>query len=104
MEDTSWFEEKSEDEKLSWLSQRMYSGDWSAKTDFKTLINFVPVDLVNTGQNQAPQKRGESQRFLEIMDFQVTTKDVREYGTLLQDAVCEEKLDFIRMLLEYGCV
>ena len=39
-----------------------------------------------------------------MMDFQVTTKDVRGYGTLLQDAVCERKLDFIRMLLEYGFV
>ena len=62
MEDTTWFEEKSEDEKLSHLSQQMYSHEGSAKTDFKKLLSLVPVDLVNTGQNQAPQKRGKGSR------------------------------------------
>ena len=62
MEDTTWFEEMSKDEKLSHLSQQMYSDEGSAKTDFKKLLSLVPVDLVNTGQNQAPPKRGKGSR------------------------------------------
>ena len=29
---------------------------------------------------------------------------VRDFGTLLKDAVCEKKTDFVRILLEYGFV
>ena len=46
MEDTTWFEEKSDDEKLTHLSQLMYSDDENAKEDFERLLNLVPVDLV----------------------------------------------------------
>ena len=34
----------------------------------------------------------------------MSTKNVRGFGTLLQDAVYEEKKDFVRILLEYGFV
>ena len=46
MEDTAWFEEKSDEEKLTHLSQLMYSDDENAKEDFERLLNLVPVDLV----------------------------------------------------------
>ena len=46
MEDMAWFEEKSDDEKLTHLSQLMYSDDENAKKDFERLLNLVPVDLV----------------------------------------------------------
>ena len=46
MEDTAWFEEKSDDEKLTHLSKLMYSDDENAKKDFERLLNLVPVDLV----------------------------------------------------------
>ena len=36
--------------------------------------------------------------------FKVNTSDVRSYGTLLQDAVYEDKRDFIRILLDFGFV
>ena len=29
---------------------------------------------------------------------------VRDFGTLLKDAVCEKKTDFVGILLEYGFV
>ena len=29
---------------------------------------------------------------------------VRDFGTILKDAVCEKKTDFVRILLEYGFV
>ena len=32
----------------------------------------------------------------------VSTSDVRDYGTLLQDAVYENKQNFVRILLESG--
>lgn len=34
----------------------------------------------------------------------MTTENVRDYGTLLQDSVFERKQDFVRMLLESGFV
>ena len=46
MEDTTWFEEKSEDEKLTHLSELMYSSEENAKKDFETLLNLLPVELV----------------------------------------------------------
>ena len=46
MEDTAWFEEKSYDEKLTFLSELMYSSDENAKKDFGTLLTLLPVDLV----------------------------------------------------------
>ena len=46
MEDTAWFEEKSGDEKLTHLSELMYSSEENAKKDFETLLNLLPVDLV----------------------------------------------------------
>ena len=48
MEDTGWFESKSDDEKLSHLSKLMYSDEESGTTEFKTLLKLVPVDLVTT--------------------------------------------------------
>ena len=52
MEDTTWFEEESVDDQLTHLSQLMYSGEENAKTNFKTLLNLVPVDLVKTHMSQ----------------------------------------------------
>ena len=46
MEDTAWFEEKPDDEKLKHLSELMYSKEENAKEDFATLLNLLPVDLV----------------------------------------------------------
>ena len=46
MEDTTWFEEKSDDEKLTHLSELMYSSEENAKKDFETLLNLLPVELV----------------------------------------------------------
>ena len=46
MEDTAWFEEKSDNEKLTHLSELMYSSEEKAKEDFGTLLNLLPVDLV----------------------------------------------------------
>ena len=46
MEDTAWFEEKSYDEKLTFLSELMYSSDENAKKDFGTLLTLLPVALV----------------------------------------------------------
>ena len=48
MEDTEWFESKSVDEKLTHLSQLINSPEANAKAEFKTLLNFVPVELVTT--------------------------------------------------------
>ena len=48
MEDTKWFESKSEDDQLIYLAQLMDSPGENAKTEFKTLLNLVPVDLVTT--------------------------------------------------------
>lgn len=45
MEDTTWFESKSEEDKLTHLSKLMYS---SEENEFKTLLSLVPVDLVTT--------------------------------------------------------
>ena len=46
MEDTAWFEEKSDYEKLYHLSELMYSDEENAKKDFGTLLKLLPVDLV----------------------------------------------------------
>ena len=46
MENTTWFEEKSDDEKLIHLSKLMYSSEENAKKDFGTLLKLLPVDLV----------------------------------------------------------
>ena len=48
MDDTEWFESKSVDEKLTHLSQLINSPEANAKAEFKTLLNFVPVELVTT--------------------------------------------------------
>lgn len=53
MEDTAWFEEGSVDDQLTHLSQLMYSGEENAKTNFKTLLNLVPVDLVKNSYNMS---------------------------------------------------
>lgn len=42
--------------------------------------------------------------FLSGFVYQVSTAYVRGWGTLLLNAVCENKLDFLRLLLEYGFV
>ena len=46
MGDTAWFEEKSDEMKLKWLSQLMYGDDENDEKDFERLLNVVPVDLV----------------------------------------------------------
>ena len=43
-----WFESQSEHSQLEHLSELMYRRDESAKTEFETLINLVPVDSVTT--------------------------------------------------------
>ena len=45
MEDTEWFESMSEEDKLTHLSQLIYS---SEEDEFKTLLSLVPVYLVTT--------------------------------------------------------
>ena len=44
--------------------------------------------------------------FLSILEvsvvFQVSTTSVKRYGTLLQDAVNENKTPFVRLLLQFG--
>ena len=39
-----------------------------------------------------------------MIDVEVSTKNVRDWGTLLQDAVHQEKTDFVRILMEYRFV
>ena len=46
MGDTAWFENKSDEMQLKWLSQLMYGDDENDKKDFERLLNVVPVDLV----------------------------------------------------------
>ena len=42
---------------------------------------------------------------IDLSDYlQVSITNVRDYGTLLQDAVCEGKADFVRIMLESGFV
>ena len=48
MEDTTWFEAMSEEDELICLAQLMLSSEENAKTEFKTLLNLLPVDLVTT--------------------------------------------------------
>ena len=50
MEDTEWFEEKSEDEKFVHLLQMMYSDDTENRTQFQALLKLLPVDLVKFPQ------------------------------------------------------
>ena len=51
MEDTAWFEEQSDDEKLIILAERMWNRThpqwmgWSEEA-FGTLLKFMPVDFV----------------------------------------------------------
>ena len=47
MMDTGWFEEKSDDEKLTYLSKLMYSDhQLGAKAEFLHLLKLLPVQLV----------------------------------------------------------
>ena len=39
-----------------------------------------------------------------IFHPKVSTESVREYGTLLQDAVVEQKKNFVQILLDFGFV
>ena len=39
-----------------------------------------------------------------MFQSQVSTANVRDMGTLLQNAVTESKAHFVRVLLEFGCV
>ena len=48
MEDTAWFDEKSECQKLKYLSELMYSSEESAKEEFGILLKLLPVDLVDS--------------------------------------------------------
>ena len=52
MTDTAGFKEKSDDEKLTYLSELMYSSEEGAKEEFGTLLKLLPVHLVfDTYQN-----------------------------------------------------
>ena len=44
--DTAWFEEKSDDEKLTYLSKLMYDHQVGAKAEFLCLLKLLPVQLV----------------------------------------------------------
>ena len=46
MPDTAGFKEKSDDEKLTYLSELMYSSEEGAKEEFGTLLKLLPVHLV----------------------------------------------------------
>ena len=46
MPDTAGFNEKSDDEKLTYLSELMYSSEEGAKEEFGTLLKLLPVHLV----------------------------------------------------------
>ena len=46
MPDTAGFKEKSDDEKLTYLSELMYSSEEGAKEEFGTLLKLLPVNLV----------------------------------------------------------
>merc|ERR1719209_2630299 len=49
------------------------------------------------------ERKAEFQKLLSSLPVEsVNTNDVRGYGTLLQDAVYEDKRDFIRILLDFG--
>ena len=39
-----------------------------------------------------------------VFQSQVSKTNVRNWGTLLQDALAERKAHFVRVLLEFGCV
>ena len=89
-------EEISDKVKLLQLSRAMYKEDREeAKKKFKELLRSLTPELV---------------RFLvgfftgDTGFFQVSTTAVNQYGSVLQDAVIEGKSDFVRLLLEYGCI
>merc|ERR1719239_525064 len=64
--------------KLLQLSRAMYKEDTEeAKKRFKGLLKSLTPELVSTTA-------------------------VNQYGSVLQDAVIEDKIDFVRLLLEYG--
>ena len=44
--DTAWFEEKSDDEKVTYLSKLMYDHQVGAKAEFLHLLKLLPVQLV----------------------------------------------------------
>ena len=46
MMDTGWFEEKCDDEKLTYLSKLMYDHQVGAKAEFLCLLKLMPVQLV----------------------------------------------------------
>ena len=48
MEDTAWFDEKSECQKLKYLSELMYRSEESAKEEFGILLKLLPVDLADS--------------------------------------------------------
>ena len=82
--------------KLLQLSRAMYKEDTEeAKKRFKGLLKSLTPELV----------RFSSDCFFtgNFGFFQVSTTAVNQYGSVLQDAVIEDKIDFVRLLLEYGC-
>merc|ERR1719339_367646 len=55
------------------------------------------------GDETKEERKAEFQKLLSSLPVEsVNTSDVRSYGTLLQDAVYEDKRDFIRILLDFG--
>ena len=81
--------------KLQQLSKAMYKKDTEeAKKKFTELLRSLTPELVRFSNN----------RFVsgQIGFFQVSTTAVNRFGSVLQDAVLEGKLDFVRFLLEYG--
>ena len=90
------FTEIPESVKLRQLS-RLINGSENeeSKELFQKLLTSLPVEKVRAKiqiqiQNMSP--------------IQVNNTNVRDYGTLLQDAVSEDKRDFIRILMDSGFV
>ena len=92
--------------KLVQLSKLMYSSDnvEKSKEEFQGLLHSLPLDLVSSAHSNFIKFVNFSQFKTAHFHLQVSSKTVRNWGTLLKDAVCEEKKDFVRILLEYGFV
>ena len=56
------------------------------------MLNVIKVKLLSERTSGVPP----------VIFYQVSTAYVSGWGTLLLNAVCENKLDFLRILLEYG--
>ena len=119
------FTELPDNVKLVQLSKLMCSSDdvEKSKKEFQCLLHSLPVDLVSsdhshhfcfycflhfeTAYMRALSKWKQFQPNTELYFIflsifcQVSSADVRGFGTLLLDATRKNKPDFVRLLLEY---